>query len=216
MQSRWNNGYLVLLLPLSAGVALLAAYLFFYDGLDFTGSYDPQEAVALALDDLVLSTVTVKSFTGTPEPRDGLMVIDRMHGNNFSDDEMVAFFSRVESHGFETRPIGTTGMPPPARALVLESELKEADTLAIILPRVSFTDEEVGLIRDFIEKHGKVILIGDPARASVMNTIAKPLGLIFEDGFLYNLNEHELNYSNIYLRDFRADPLTDGLEQITF
>ena len=155
MPLRWNNGYLFLLLPLSAGVVLLIAYLFYYDGLDFGGSYDPPGAVDVALDDLILPDLTIKSFTGVPEQRDGLLVVDRMHGNNFSDAEMVAFFSRVESHG-------------------------------------------------------------DPARRSVMNSIAEPLGFVFEEGFLYNLIEHELNYRNIFLRDFRVDPLTEGLEQITF
>ena len=216
MPLRWNNGYLFLLLPLSAGVVLLIAYLFYYDGLDFGGSYDPPGAVDVALDDLILPDLTIKSFTDVPEQRDGLLVVDRMHGNNFSDAEMVAFFSRVESHGFETRPIGVEAFSPAGRLLILEAELKRADTLAIILPTISFEDREIGLIQDFIEKDGKVILIGDPARASVMNSIAEPLGFVFEEGFLYNLIEHELNYRNIFLRDFRVDPLTEGLEQITF
>ncbi len=217
MPLRWNNGYLFLLLPLSAGVVLLVSYLFFYDGLDFTGSYDPPAAVDVSLDDLILPTLTVKSFTGTPEQRDGLLVIDRMHDNNFSDDEMAAFFARIESHGFETKLFGGgivtvfVGAGP-----LLETELKRADTLAIILPTFPFSENEVGFIQDFIEKDGKVILIGDPARASAINTIAEPLGFIFQEGFLYNLIEHELNYRNLFLRDFRADPLTEGLEQITF
>ena len=216
MPLRWNNGYLFLLLPLSAGVVLLVSYLFYYDGLNFTGSYDPPAAVDVSLDDLILPTLTVKSFTGTPEQRDGLLVVDRMHGNNFSDDEMVPFLSRVASHGFETRSIGVNGVSALDRLAILEAELKRADTLAIILPTVPFNDREIGLIQDFIEKDGKVILIGDPARSSVMNSIAEPLGFIFQEGFLYNLIEHELNYRNIFLRDFRADPLTEGLEQITF
>ena len=216
MPLRWNNGYLFLLLPLSAGVVLLVAYLYFYDGLDFAGSYDSPGAIELSFDDLVLPTLTVKSFTGTPEQRDGLLVIDRMHGNNFSDDEMVAFFSRVESHGFETRPIGADAFSAADRLLTLEAELKGADTLAIILPTIPYDDREVGLIQDFIDKDGVVILIGDPARGSVMNSVSEPLGFIFQEGFLYNLIEHELNYRNIFLRDFRTDPLTEGLEEITF
>ena len=139
-----------------------------------------------------------------------------MHGNNFSDDEMVAFFSRVESHGFETRPIGADAFSAADRLLTLEAELKGADALAIILPTIPYDDREVGLIQDFIDKDGVVILIGDPARGSVMNSVSEPLGFIFQEGFLYNLIEHELNYRNIFLRDFRTDPLTEGLEEITF
>lgn len=216
MALRWNNGFLIILVPVSAGLVLLISYLYYYDGLDFTGSYDPPAAVDVSLENLILPTLTIKSFTGSPEQRDGLLVIDQMHGNNFSDNEMVDFFSSIESHGFETRSIGVNGVSAQDRLAILESELKRADTFAIILPTVPFNDGEIGLIQDFIEKDGKVILISDPARANVMNTIAKPLGFIFQEGFLYNLIEHELNYRNIFLRDFRADPLTEGLEQITF
>ena len=216
MQLRRSKGYLFLLLPLSAGVALLIAYLYFYDGLGVTGSYDPPGAANVALDDLVLPTVTVKSFTGTPEQRVGLLVVDRMHRNNFSDNEMADFFSRVESYGFDTRQIGLNISSPLDRLLTLEAELKRADSLAIILPRLPFDEDEVRLIKNFIGKGGKVILIGDPARASIMNSVAEPLGFIYQEGFLYNLIEHELNYRNIFLRDFRADPLTEGLERITF
>ena len=216
MPPRWNNGYLILLLPISAAVVVVFAYLFFYEGTDFAGTYKPPAAVEVGLDDLVVSTVVVKGFAGTPEQRDGLMVVDTMHNNNFTNSEMVALLSRVEAHGFETRSIGALPLSAPIRIAILENELKQADTLAIILPRVPFNGVEVGLIKDFIEKKGKVILIGDPARPGDLNTIAEPLGLIFEGGYLFNLVEHELNYRNIFLRDFRADPLTEGLQEITF
>ncbi len=216
MPLRWNNGFLLLLLPLSAGVALLGAFLYYYGGLDFTGSYDPPAATNLALDSLILPTTAVNRFTGTPEQRAGLLVVDRMHLNNFSDEEMVDFLARVEAHGFETTSIGANALSVSDRLFVLEAELKRADTYAIILPTVPFEDREVDLIQDFIDKNGKVILIGDPARASVMNSVAEPLGFIFQEGFLYNLVEHELNYRNIFLRDFRTDPLTEGLKEITF
>ena len=76
------------------------------------------------------------------------------------------------ARSFETRPIGVEAFSPAGRLLILEAELKRADTLAIILPTISFDDREIGLIQDFIEKNGKVILIDDPARPDVRKSIA--------------------------------------------
>ena len=70
MQSRWSNGYLVLLLPISAAAVLVFAYLFYYDGADFAGTYDPPPAVDVGLDDLVVSTVVVKGFEFQPHTVD--------------------------------------------------------------------------------------------------------------------------------------------------
>ncbi len=39
--------------------------------------------------------------------------------------------------------------------------------------------------------------------------------MLFQRGYLYNVVEHNLNYRNIFVRDFRPDELTQGLQQIS-
>ena len=45
--------------------------------------------------------------------------------------------------------------------------------------------------------------------------MAESFGILFQEGYLYNVPEHNINYRNIFVRDFRPDELTEGLTEIT-
>ena len=82
------------------------------------------------------------------------------------------------------------------------------------LPAVSFESEEIDSLRRFVAKGGRLLLLGDPGRPNSINGVADSFGILFQDGYLYNLKDHDLNFRNILIDEFRADEVTDGLTQI--
>ena len=70
------------------------------------------------------------------------------------------------------------------------------------------------ILKRFVGKGGRLLLIGDPGRRSDINIVADGFGILFQEGYLYNVKEHELNFRNVLVKDFQPDGLTDGLAQI--
>ena len=98
----------------------------------------------------------------------------------------------------------------------LETRLRQAGSLVVISPTEPYTEEERGLVRRFVEKGGRLLLISDPTRTQQINSLAEEFGLSFQPGFLYNQVDYDLNHRNIFVKDFFADPVTEGLSQVAF
>ena len=95
-----------------------------------------------------------------------------------------------------------------------EKQLRKADSFVLVLPTTPYTQEEVDILKSFVGKGGKVLLIADPGRPNAINSVADAFGIQFQAGYLYNVVEHDLNFLNIFVRDFRPDPVTEGLNTI--
>jgi hypothetical protein len=67
-----------------------------------------------------------------------------------------------------------------------------------------------------VDKGGRLLLISDPSRTQQINTLAEEFGLSFQPGFLYNQVDYDLNHRNIFVQDFFADPVTEGLGRVAF
>ena len=50
------------------------------------------------------------------------------------------------------------------RLLQLAEKLRRADSFAVILPQVAYTETEAALVKQFVQKGGKLLLVSDPAR----------------------------------------------------
>lgn len=57
-------------------------------------------------------------------------------------------------------------------------------------------------------------MIGDPTRDHNINSLAERFGITFQPGYLFNTIDYDLNFRNIFVRDFRPDLITEGLRQI--
>ena len=97
---------------------------------------------------------------------------------------------------------------------MLEEKLRRADAFAVMLPRDAYMDVEIDLVERFVEKGGKLLLVSDPTRPNRINVLAKRFGVEFQPDYLYNTVEYDLNFRNIFVRDFQPDPLTNGLDAI--
>jgi hypothetical protein len=100
------------------------------------------------------------------------------------------------------------------RIPLLEDRLRHADSFLIILPREPYQGEDIALLERFIARGGRLLLIADPTRPHVINTVGEPFGLEFQPDYLFNQVEYDLNFQHIYVRDFQPDELTSGLNEI--
>ena len=102
------------------------------------------------------------------------------------------------------------------RTELLEERLRQANSLAVILPEEPYSRAEVDIVEKFLDKGGRRLLIADPTRSHQINSLAERFGITFQPDYLYNTTEYDLNFQNIFVRDFRPDLLTQGLNQIAF
>jgi hypothetical protein len=101
-------------------------------------------------------------------------------------------------------------------ALELSDKLRYAKALILPLPRLEYTPEEVAEIKRFVEKGGHVLIIGDPTRTVIvesLNSIAAPFGLVYANDYLYSLVNNDNNYRNVIYSNFTQSQITKGLGQ---
>ena len=138
----------------------------------------------------------------------GHLLIDASHRNNFLHSELNELLSRVSSRGY------TSSFRSSDSTQSLAEELSQADAFLVILPVVWFSPAEIEAVLDFVDSGGKVLLVGDPGRFFHMNDLAEPLGVFFQPDYLYNLEEYDSNFREIFVHDFEADPITTGVHEV--
>lgn len=140
------------------------------------------------------------------------VVIDYGHGNGFSPDELTLFTGRMTSSGAQVEYVEDE--------FDLTIQLHTADSLIVIAPAYSFSPEEVQAIHEFVNKGGRLVLIGDPTRqfdVDGLNSLAGEFGVIYQDDYIYSLTNNDGNFRNVILTDFTEElPITEGLDEIIF
>ena len=211
MFRRRSKGWTWLVLPVAAAAFFVGATLFFY-----RGTYSPPARVEVPLERITPSDFNPRRFAEVPLIRSGTLVLDNAHNNAFRDEELSTLISKVASRGFDVEFLMRRDLPfPTANPLArLVPQLSAADSFVVVLPTIPYTPAELDVVQGFLTKGGRLLLIGDPGRSNSVNSMADRFGILFEAGYLYNVVEHDLNFRNIYVRDFRPDQVTDGLTAI--
>ena len=170
-----SRAWLWLLLPISAAVFYAGATLFYYPG-----SYSPPPSGKIAVDQITLPSYAPIAAPEAPVAREGRLIVDNAHGNDFSEEELSTLMSRVRSRGYSVEflirrdtVLGFGG----GDVSLLERQLRRADSFGVVLPRVIYTSKEVEVVREFLDKGGRLLLIGDPGRANAINSLAGQPGI---------------------------------------
>lgn len=159
-----------------------------------------------------------------PTVSKGVVAIDFNHSNALYPEELNILLSKVVNRGFSYEII----LPQPEEIVLtdivstdsgnptLVDKLRYAESLILPLPRVEYTPEEVTEIKNFVEKGGRVVIIGDPTRTVVvesLNSIAGVFGIIYANDYLYSQSNNDNNYRNVVYSNFQDSPLTNGLDK---
>ena len=97
---------------------------------------------------------------------------------------------------------------------MLEEKLRQADSLAIIVPSEAYIRQEADIVEEFVDKGGKLLLIADPTRPHNLNSLAERFGINFQPDYLYNMVDYDINFQDIFVTEFHPDEITSGLGQI--
>ena len=200
------------LLPIFAVATFAAGHFFFY-----RGSYDPPPSVNIPFEQITSPAVAPVAATASSvtQAQEGLVLVDDLHLNSFTESEISTLTSMVANRGYDVEVIDISStVEGQTRLQMLEQRLRRATSFAVMLPRASYSEEEIDLVQRFVDKGGKLLLVSDPTRPNRINTLAKRFGVEFQPDYLYNTVEYDLNFRHIFVRDFQPAPLTSGLDTI--
>ena len=187
----------------------------------YRGGYSPPQSPNVPFEQLTRTTSATgpADFVDVPgvQIRPGTLLVDSIHRNAFDPEEIVTLLSRVGSRGYDVEFIGEfTRLDEDERIPLLEEKLRQADSFLVISPRTPYSTAEIALVQRFIDQGGKVLLIADPTRPHDINSLSGHLGLEFQPDYLFNQVEYDLNFRNVFVRDFQPDKLTSGLQEVVF
>jgi len=192
-------------------VVLLGRGLFFYSGF-----YSAPPSELPSYEHIVIPPAPTTEFSDVYEEGEGTILIDLAHDNAFDVEELNVLILRLISRGV-TIEFFSPG-DDLEKALLGEEddeeELRVANAFIIVCPRLEFSKEENETIDEFVTNGGKLLLIADPTRHSQINSLSLKFGLIFEADYLYNMTENEINYRNIFVTEFKENPISKDLEKI--
>ena len=163
----------LILIPLFALAFFLGAYFF------YRGSYDAPPTPNIAFEQNLMPSSSFSEFSELPSVQDGLLVIDGAHRNSFIQAEITSLISRVADRGYAVEFIGGIGQGGRFlgvglgdRLFLLDEKLRQADSLAIIVPSEAYIKQEADIVERFVDKGGKLLLIADPTRPNNLNSLA--------------------------------------------
>ncbi|MCL4871557.1 MAG: hypothetical protein KJ063_21575 [Anaerolineae bacterium] len=185
--------------------------------------YNPGEAVS------VVPTPVSRLFTDEPEvTSSGYVLLDMAHGNYMDETDITYLDSRLSLRGHQFARF--TGGD-------LATALRRVNAFVVIAPLNRFTNAEIAAVRDFVDRGGRVLMVGDPTRFNVifsddffsfsytienddiaLNSLANEFDIIFTGDYLYNTVNNEGNFRNIIIEGsgISEHALTAGLRQIAF
>ena len=90
----------------------------------------------------------------------------------------------------------------------LRSKISEASLIIIPTPGSSYSEKTISVYKNFVKQGGKIVFLFDPAYyyAYVMNTISSKFGIVFMEGYLYDMHKNYGYYRNIYVK-YNGDKL---------
>ncbi len=136
----------------------------------------------------------------------GRVVFDAAHDNDFTVSEMYSLLESLSAQGGDYLVVED--------AERLAKELSLAKSLVIISPRQPYTKEEIALLKGFIEKGGRILLLADPTRESRIDSVSSEFGVFYSNDYLYRMDDNAGNYRHIYVGDFEDTSVTKDLERI--
>jgi hypothetical protein len=173
----------------------------------YRGVYKAPPPQAYRLEEISVPEVSPRTFFDKYTTGRGVVIFDRTN-SSYLPSEITPLLNRLISRGFSYEFLDDRAG--------LEEKLKYASSLVVISPGSAYESSKVEVIRHFLDKGGRLLLISDPQRPDEINSLSSHFGIIFEDGYLYNMKVNEGNFRNIYLEQFAKTYITENLKKVVF
>lgn len=212
----------IVLLALALLVVPLAArWLYFYEGRYQPGQVSRPDLAQISEPEPEHIPFADR-YTDLPP---GTVLVDMAHDNRVEMAELNVLQARLTARNQRLEPVAEAGD--------LVARLRHARALVVISPGIDWKPDEVRTAQKFVDKGGRLLLVTDPSRFGILydewgdyagidpdaahaNKLAAPLGLLFQEDYLYNTTENAGNFRNIKLTDFAPGALMQGLDEVVF
>lgn len=198
----------------------LARGLWFYRGFPNQPEIATPDYQALTISQLPLEAPSdIEDIKQTS----GVVLFDLAHANQYQAPEVLSLKEAIEKRGGKVETL--------TDAIQLELKLKYASAYVVISPSIAFSAAEAQIAQTFVERGGRLLVFADATRglvyydffsgstsvtsdASAANPLLAPFGITINNDYLYNVEENEGNFRNVFFDDFGKDELTFGLQQV--
>lgn len=202
--------FLILLL----GLALLAMPTLVREwGLQYNErAYTPPDVPALNLAATPAPTATPQAvgdpqFANNDTLRRGPVVVDFAHFSFLNPANLQPLADALADRGLGLRywvsQVNTMALESsaqfPDQSEDLAVQLKEASALVVVSPFFMWTPQEIAVAERFVADGGRLLLASDPDIngdfPSLVNILAEPFGVVFNDDYLYDTSNNDGNYT---------------------
>jgi hypothetical protein len=165
-----------------------------------------------------------ESVNNEVEQLGGTVLVDIAHGNQFTMAEIISLTSAIQARGAKVETV--------TDSFSMESQLKYASAFVSISPSLSFGAYETQLLKAFTERGGKILVFTDATRnfisvdfisgnpialgdSNAANSLLQVFDITVNNDYLYNTQENEGNFRNVFFDEFGKSELTFGLKKIS-
>lgn len=222
----------VVLILVGILAVVFGRWFFYYDGF-----YQVPPIEVPNYTQIITPSSPSKEYTDSYIRMEGTILFDAAHSNEFDTEELNVLVLRLVSRGLkinfldvedniEEKLLGNEADlgSENTQELGQEDTVEEAsedqreepipNAFVVICPQEKFTTKEIETVCKFVEDGGKLLLIDDPTRRGLTNSLSYNFGLVFEHDYLYNMKENDANYQNIFITKFKENRLTEKLQKI--
>ena len=203
-------------IALVVAIVIISAFVggrFIYFGGAAANTYTPPDRPVSEVEFEAAAKSARIEAVDSPTMNYGTLVVDYAHDNALFIEELNVLLSKIVGRGLNYE-IVTAPTEDDSDKAGLAEKLRYAKALILPLPRTEYTTEEVTEIERFVEKGGRILIIGDPTRTvavNALNSIAGSFDVVYANDYLYSLENNDNNYRNVIYTNFKDSPLTTGL-----
>lgn len=153
----------------------------------------------------------------------GTVLIDSAHSNLFSMAGINSLISAIQARGGKIEMVTDT--------FSLEYQLKYASAFVSFSPTSSFGIYEIKALKNFAERGGKILVFTEATNntiyvdyfsgaytitsdANAANSLLREFDITVNNDYLYNTENNEGNFRNVFFDEFGKSEITFGLSQI--
>ena len=205
-------------------IPALARGLWFYRGIPQRPKISTPDYQALTISQPPLKTPDPVGNEAIKQTS-GVVLFDFAHVNQYQASEVQSLKEAIAKRGGQIESI--------TDITLLENKLKYTSTYVVISPTTPFTEDELRIIHDYVNRGGRLLVFTDATRSVIsydytsgatiinsdtntINPLLSPFGITVNNDYLYNVKEHEGNFRNVFFNDFGKNELTFGLKQVAF
>lgn len=153
----------------------------------------------------------------------GTVLIDASHSNLFYMANIDSLTSAIQARSGKIEMV--------ADSFSLENNLKYASAFVTFSPTLPYSIFEIEALKNFAERGGKIIVFTDATNNTIYtdyftgvttvtsdvnaaNSLLREFDIMINNDYLYNIENSEGNFRNVFFEDFGKNELTFGLKEV--